>query len=274
MARQTTSVACHFVLALVAVMGAMLVVQCASDDDPVTAPSTPTIVRGLLAHWTLDDGGGTAAVEVLNGNHGTLGSGSATPTWLNAADAKLGGALSFDGVDDYVEIPVSPTLNPDSNSVTLSLWVKLRELPSGSGGRYAGIFDSHEDCYVLYLNNFTGTADDELRFKVSDQDGTAERPGIPEANLVLNEWMHVVGVYSGADGEARIYLNGGLQDTHSNVNLTSVVEAGQAAGLGRDGHNDQQYCNCDIDDIGVWGRALTESEILWLYNSGNGRAVP
>jgi len=54
----------------------------------------------LLAYWKFDEGSGTTAGDSSgNGNDGTLVNG---PTWVSG---RHGMALSFDGVDDYVEIP-------------------------------------------------------------------------------------------------------------------------------------------------------------------------
>ncbi len=229
---------------------------------------------GLIAHWTLDDGAGLTAGESVHGSNGVLGSGDAAPIWLGLSEGKLGGALRFDGDNDHVDIPVSSDLDPTSNAVTISLWTKLRELPSQIGERYNGIYDSYIDSYVLYLDNdYVGGHPNELRFKVMDSDGTAERPGVPQADLVLNEWLHIVGVYDGSAGKAMVYMNGVLKDTHENPSLTGVVRPGQAAGIGTNAHLNNNYFNGDVDDITVWERALALDEIQWMYNDGNGRLV-
>ena len=63
-------------------------------------------------------------------------------------------------------------------------------------------------------------------------------------------------------GEASIYLDGELQDLHLNPNLTAPVRYGQVATLG-------PFAG-DVDDVGIWKRALTGDEISRLWNSGVG----
>ncbi|MEW6027447.1 MAG: fibronectin type III domain-containing protein, partial [Planctomycetota bacterium] len=74
----------------------------------------------LLAHWKFDEGTGGIANDVSgNNNHGTLYGG---PTWS-------AGALSFDGVDDYVDCGNINAANPGlSGSLTASAWVKTSDV--------------------------------------------------------------------------------------------------------------------------------------------------
>ena len=240
------------------------------------ATAQADITDGLIALWTLDDGSGLVAEESINGNDGILQSGDAQATWLDDSEGKLGGAIRLDG-DDYVALPSDGSLDINSNAMTLSLWVTLRVLPSDMpySSKYGAIYDSNEDAYALYVQNGSRSdvADKELRFKVADYDNTAERPGIPEEDLVLNEWMHIVGVYDGDEGKAMIFLNGELKDVHMNSSLNGIVKTGQAAALGRDGVDREHYLDCDIDDIGIWDRALDPDEIAWLYNDGAGNSA-
>ncbi|MBU4338844.1 hypothetical protein KKD57_04800, partial [Patescibacteria group bacterium] len=74
-------------------------------------------VSGLVGYWNFDEGEGKIAKDLSgNGNDGNLISG---PVWI---DGKVGKALSFYGVDDYVEIPNSISLNP-INELTISFLV-------------------------------------------------------------------------------------------------------------------------------------------------------
>ena len=59
----------------------------------------------LVAHWKLDDGSGTVAIDSSgNGHDGTL---MGDPQWVAG---KSGGALEFNGSSDYVEVPFSESL--------------------------------------------------------------------------------------------------------------------------------------------------------------------
>ena len=229
---------------------------------------------GLVSYWALDDGlssgVSTTAADAAGTNDGTLVGFGSPPSWSDGAGAKIGGALHLDGTDDYVLIPNGPSLNIATNAVTLSAWVNLDVLPGAMDEGFGSIFNSVEDSYILYLDR--GAA--ELRFKVTDSDGTAQRPGIPESSLTAGTWHHVIGVYDGTAGQARIYLDGQLADTHADANLTGSVKSGQTAALGRDGTSPQAFLHGAVDEMGLWDRALAGVEIERLWNLGQGLAFP
>src|SRR5690349_16688012 len=73
-----------------------------------------TLLSTVVGYWKLDDGTGTVAADSSGqGNNGTLVNG---PTWTAG---KVGGALQFDGVNDVVDVPNSPSLNI-SGGITLA----------------------------------------------------------------------------------------------------------------------------------------------------------
>jgi hypothetical protein len=193
------------------------------------------------------------------------------PSWIWG---KFRHALSFDGLDDYATIPSSTDLNIGTQQVTLSAWVYLQKLPSELSNPFGPIFDSDQDSYVIYLDKGAN----ELRFKVTDTNGHAARPGIPATSLSTGSWHHVVAVFDGTGtaGTAKIYWDGVLKDTHTGNDgsggsgLTGFVRSGQKAMLGMNGG---YYCPVAIDDVGVWNRALTEAEIGYVFNTGTGRPL-
>ncbi len=204
---------------------------------------------GLIAAWSMDEGVGETIRDISgNDNTGVLYNGVA---WT---EGKLANGLYFDGKDDYVQLPNSESLNVNNDAVTLSAWVKLEVLPSEMSGSYGPIYDSDQDCYVLYEDRGNG----ELRFKVTTTSG-AERPGIKESDLPLNEWLHIVGVYDGS--QAMIYMNGALMDSHGG--LSGQVKTGQVARLGE---NINSYFKGAIDNVQVYNRALSEEEIGLVYS--------
>jgi hypothetical protein len=78
---------------------------------------------GMVGYWKLDEAAGsTAAASSGLGNNGTLQSGAA---W---AAGKAGGAASFDGADDYLQVGAASSLSM-TTATTLSAWV----YPTGAG---------------------------------------------------------------------------------------------------------------------------------------------
>lgn len=228
---------------------------------------------GLIGYWDFNEGAGTSFYDKAPAGS-VADTGSFTggqPSWIWG---KFRHALSFDGVDDYAQIPASTDLNIGTKQVSVSLWVYLEQLPSGLPGSFGPIFDSDQDSYVVYLEKGAN----ELRFKVTDTNNHAARPGIPAASLATGSWHHVAAVFdgTGSAGTAKIYWDGVLKDTHTGNDgsggsgLTGNVKPGQIAMLGMNAGN---YAKVAIDDVGVWNRALTETEIAYIVNGGVGRPL-
>jgi len=83
---------------------------------------TGTTKAELVGWWRFDEGSGTVAHDTSgNGNDGTF---HGDPQWVSGF---IGGALEFDGVDDYVE-----TGDLDlTESFTLTFWMRPSSIPSG-----------------------------------------------------------------------------------------------------------------------------------------------
>ena len=233
------------------------------SGQPVSA--MPELQTGLRSYFDFEDlnVGTTTSADAIASRTATLSGSLPLTGWSQAPPlAKFGGAIFLDGTVDYVDPPPGGEFNTSGNALTLSAWVRLTKLPSEIREPFGGIYDSVEDGFVLYLDR----GSNELRFKVTDTDGTAERPGIPAAQLSKEEWIHVTGVYDGAEGQASIYKNGELMDRHRNGGLTGVVRA-QNATIGRNGVESRSYFIGGIDDMTLWNRALEDDEIASLAES-------
>ena len=92
--------------------------------------SIPGIGYGLIAHWTFDETDGTvlggSSVNEINGTLVGFGSNS-NAHWV---PGKTGGALRFDGVDDYVSFPGATPLD-GVRPFSFAGWIKLDQNGSG-----------------------------------------------------------------------------------------------------------------------------------------------
>ena len=80
---------------------------------------TSTTSAELVGWWKFDDGTGTTAVDSSgNGNDATV---YGNAQWI---DGWLDGALQFDGVDDYIEVPDNDTLDVGKGDISFMLWIK------------------------------------------------------------------------------------------------------------------------------------------------------
>ncbi len=249
------------------------------NGQQVVVTNAPTHLSDrLVTYWKFDDGladaFATTVTDSRGANAGTLVRNDGASHWLEGGLAKLGGSLKLEGANAFVTVPQTGSLDINTNALSISAWVWLPVLPSQLATSYGAIYDSTTDCYVLYMDR----GNKELRFKVSDINGHAARPGIPETLLVTNQWLHIVATYAGSDtataGRACIFMNGQLCDVHTGsdsttpVGLTANVKTGQAAAMGREGPTGGNAFNGRVDDFAIWKRPLSVEEVTSLYEAG------
>lgn len=204
--------------------------------------------NALLLH--MNESSGLIYDDSGNGNNGT-NNGAAY-----SVPGKFRTSLSFDGIDDYVNIPNSPSLNP-STSLTLEAWVKWAIDPP-TGNSWAQIIDKNGDNqYQIQHNNSNTGFEFALRTttgRVYLIGSTAPQQGV---------WYHVVATYDGS--YMRLYVNGS-QDavrTHSG----NIVSSGSNVAIGMRTSNDRHFAGV-IDEVAVYDRALAPSEIADRYRRG------
>jgi predicted ribosomally synthesized peptide with SipW-like signal peptide len=169
---------------------------------------------------------------------------------------KINQAVSFDGVDDYVEVADSTSLNPDI--ITLETWIK-----TSTSGRWQAIaskwyYHGNERQYWLGINN-----GNKAEFFVGNGSSAFDR--ISSASIVTDgDWHHVVGVYDGTN--VNIFIDG----TQENTKITSVVMGAnnKSARIGAS-HDPSHYFNGLIDEVKIYDRALDSAEVLKHYDTTN-----
>ncbi len=215
---------------------------------------------GLVGHWQFDEGSGATANDSSGyGNAGTLTNG---PVWTTG---KIGGALDFDGVDDYVNIGSVTSLN-NVRPISISAWIYPRSHGEGDAGR---IISKH-DATGRWSFHFNTTG--RLRFH-KDFSGASELNRIAAGGTIaVNDWQHVVVTWDGSSNAANvhIYRNGGetgYSTTISGINppdddSASILRIGA---WGAPGNN---VFDGLIDDVRIYNRVLNPAEILQLCRDG------
>lgn len=239
-----------------------------ADDKVNSAASQPQgtgrLDSGLTGYWKLDDGSGTSATDAsTNANTGTLTSG---PTWTTG---QIGGAVDFDGTDDYIAMgdPASGVLDiVDSTNFTLSGWFNRDTFTTDDAivSKRLGVASGNSG-YIVYIDDAT----DKLTFEVSD--GTDEYQLESVSTFTATGWHHYTIVWDDSgSGQTKLYINGASEaatatGTFANVNsLANSVSF--LAGLYLDGVDTPTLpFDGKLDDIRVYSRALSAGEVAQLY---------
>ncbi len=211
---------------------------------------------GLVAHWKFDDARGDKLTDSSgNGNHGKIHG----PKWGKGIS---GGALEFDGVDDFVVIPKSVSLDSANRQITVSAWIKTPlEARHTILGRMLYEGRANDRSMLLEVRGEKKVAS----FAVSPGGMksiwcTASDPVVPK-----DEWVHVVGVSNGRT--MSLFVNG--RQCASRDDAPYRVFAAKSdlyIGIWRYGKDKSSGpFKGLIDEVKIYSRAMNADEVLKVY---------
>ena len=213
---------------------------------------------GLLAHWPMNEGSGTIAQDTTGSGHsGQLANGA---TWHKE------GGITFDGVDDYVDVGA---MDVPGTALTITARFFANDLANCSSrdcrilSKATGVQSA--DHYMM-LSTITSNGQTRLRFRLKT-DGATKTLIASSDSVSENTWVHVAAVYDGAT--MRLYQDGvdvGSTSKTGPVTTNSAVHTwigGNPSGATHrpwDGH---------IRDVRIYSKALSNTEIQALVSPGN-----
>jgi hypothetical protein len=213
-----------------------------------------TLPTGLVAYWKFD---GNANDASGNGHTGTPTGGVTT-----SEVGKIEGCYDFDGADDFITFGTHVAYA--TNYASVSLWFR--------GDRTTPAFEdllakATPSTPQWVLGRFgSSTSPYTVTFAVNVGGTTLRADGIlTDANV----WHHLVGTYDGAN--IKIYCDGVLRGTtpHPGI-IASAPTIPIYAGARNNGGSYSNPFDGKIDEIGLWSRALIQSEVTDLYQGGVG----
>ena len=215
---------------------------------------------GLVGWWPFN---GNANDESGNSNDGVVNGATLTEDRFGNAES----AFSFNGNASNIVVQNSQSLNPTEMSI--NVWIKplsdnlciLKKSNAGNASEY-GYGLTHND-YFFYqrgLKSQFGSGDCST---INDNDAYWSDP-----NIVQNNVWSMITTSIDADGQVSQYVNGMLVFTTQTTALFSCNSPTSTLRFGGQHWNgDPEWFLGDIDDIAIWNRALTPSEITQLYNA-------
>jgi PKD repeat protein/glucose/arabinose dehydrogenase len=224
-----------------------------AQDHTITAPASAATYRatftevqalpGLVGAWGFNEASGGQAVDASGrANHGTLSGAART------ASGRFGGALTFDGLDDWVTVADAASLDL-TTGMTMEAWVNPSAL--GSNWRTAVIKEAPPGAlaYALYASEGTPRASGHVNT------GTESDVRSPAA-IPLNSWTHLTTTYDGST--LRLYV-GGLLVTSKAVTGALVTSTGALRFGGNAIWN--EWFQGRIDEVRIYNRALSAAEV-------------
>jgi hypothetical protein len=223
------------------------------NSEIITA-NTLTVPQDYAGYWNLNEtSGATAHDSSGNGNNGAV----TGATWSGAG--KIGGCLSFNGVNNYVQVARSI-----SNDFSIAFWLKTTAVGgTGNWRQGAGLVDASVGTGA---NDFGAElAGGKLAFGVGNPDA------ILLSTIPVNDgqWHYCVATRVQSTGALQLYLDGALQgsaigSTNSLTAANNIYFGAHQSGGG--------FFSGSLDKIKIYNRALGNLEIAALY--GDGAAAP
>ena len=211
---------------------------------------TKGLPSSLVGWWRFN---GDATDSSGNGNNGMV---YGTEDYV---DSPMGQALSFDGVNNYVDCGNGASLRPTS-ALTVEAWVKYAGFFSDNTG-HAIVSEAQFTSNGFMLYQACGTPYNRVRYFVKTDTGLfIGQSGTP---LSINTWYHLAMTYDGSD--LTLYI-GGVYDssisatgnvkwsgTTPNLYIGSTYIAGGTKFKGL------------IDDVRIWNVALSQDQLGEVY---------
>ncbi len=211
--------------------------------------------NGLVAYYPFN---GNANDESGNGNNGTVNGATLTTDRFGNENK----AFSFNGIDNFIEIQDNSLLRPQQITISafiLPLSENEMSIVSKSGN------DASNEMYHLCINSPNPQGS---HFTIKQNSNCIPGSGWVmasyENNIPINNWHHLVGLYS--NNSVKFYLDGVL--VAENTTTTNFIDdcAGAPLRFGLWWGNSLAF-NGKIDDIRIYNRALNSDEIAILSSN-------
>jgi len=238
-------------------------------------PTSP-LLNGLLAYWKCDNEDGLSSMPADFGNY-TF---NASDFGYESSSGIINNGFYFvdssKGLFTNEQI-LNQTTNPQSFSC--AFWIKIPDgntpfVILGSAFGSLGFYfeniapdDPYERLVGIMFAIATGNENDGNSFQTIQQNST----------LNSDTWYHVAGTYDLGNQTMKLYINGSLVGT-----LTGVISSGNEHpdwhGFALNGSvlsYGKEYGGIQsLDEVGIWNKTLTPTEVGLLYNAGAGRTYP
>ena len=226
----------------------------------------------LVGFWRMDNRNSSYVIdESGNGNDGSIENGT------SFASGKYGDGFVGDGVDNYLHVDDSLSIDSiaNNNEMTVCAWT-YRTSNSNSHGAHQGVLGQYWASGIHGYNRKSfaiaegiTAPDGGYGFFVS-RDGSAWQDAHSDATVALNEWHHLCGVVENS-GIVKLYIDGVVQSDTGSVSGIYNADAPFTIGTywysGSSSLDSTLFFNGSVDEVLLFNRGLSQSEIRAIYNS-------
>lgn len=258
------------VIAIIGILAGMAVVNMSGATDKARIAKGITFAASIqhsmglncVGNWGFDEGSGTSAID-LSGNNstGTISGASYSTTTPYGNGIAGQYALSFDGIDDNINVSDGSNRFNLNNNITVSAWVYPASAGSSSGLEILSKYASASSPYISYGLEWYDT--NKFSFSLGGTDNTFTT--LYSAAQTVNNWYYVTGTYDGSN--ATIYINGVLSNSAPFIKSLKYV-SGQPLTIGTWYGGATNYFKGLIDEVRIYNAAMPASAIRENYLAG------
>jgi len=221
-----------------------------ADGTVITGDVWSFTTGKLVGWWKFDETeGGNAGDSSSSGNVGKL---SGNPQW-QPTGGKIGGAMEFDGVDDFVDCGNDASLDI-TEQITIAAWVKTND---AGNSQFNPFVTKGDRTYGLKHHS-----QNSIEFVIYDKFWQVTH--YPVDGSFNGVWHHLAGTYDG--NKLKLYIDGTLEVTTAYAG--SIASSAANLNIATNSEESDRFYNGAMDDVRIYNYALSEGEITALYNKG------
>lgn len=223
----------------------------------VASAATP----GPVSWWKLDEGAGTTTIDAVTGAEGVI---TGDPMWV---DGKLGGALAFDGANNYVTLPIGELISTLSDT-TITTWANF----SNAGGAWQRLWDfgSGEGNNPYMFLCARVNADGVIRFAIRTASIGEQIVNTPDK--LPSDWHNVSVSIDSEAMNITVFVDGTAVASGATLVLPKDLGVTTQNWLGKSQWPDALYQG-SLDDVRIYDRVLTGDEIKNAMEGGIGYGI-
>lgn len=230
----------------------MAIVMCLSLFNGFVFKSEATAAEdGLVVHLKFDDD--------LTDSSGTGNDATCEYGKITYEDGIHGKSAVFNG-KSYIEIPDNDTL--DVSNITISLWV-YKNTPMNAYERVPYVYKQRDEQFDYAPYKLYEFGDNRPILNLHEYDSELDQFSMEGSSIDLRKWHLLTATFNGK--EARIYENGELLKKQNCTGAIGVSLGDLYIGLEEWG---DLFFKGNMDDLRIYNRALSASEVTGLYNDG------
>jgi hypothetical protein len=198
------------------------------------------------------------ANDSVGSNHGTTVNGTAFTPGIN------GQAFSFDGLDDRVAVPNSPSLNVGTRDFSVSFFAKFNDLQNNGNGLVHKDTYGTQGAYRGWLFNICDNCAGSPGIGIETRNigqGIDNNARYPTSNFQIGNWYHIAAVRQ--SNVLYLYIDGVLRATVAESSPTDLSNNADLE-IGSLSAGSRQYLWGAIDEVNFFDRALSAAEIQGL----------